>query len=53
MLLLDGRLHRSTLIIAKLYRLARNVAFVPKLMETVVEFQAVDVPKPTVLPFIS
>jgi hypothetical protein len=38
MLLLGGRLH-ATLIIAKLDRLARNVAFVSKLMEAVVEFE--------------
>ena len=33
-----------TLVIAKLDRLARNVAFVSKLMETKVEFVAVDMP---------
>lgn len=38
------RLHRATLIIAKLDRLARNVAFVSNLMEAGVEFQAVDFP---------
>lgn len=39
------RLHRATLIIAKLDRLARNVAFVSKLMEAGVEFVAVDFPQ--------
>ena len=34
----------ATLVIAKLDRLARNVAFVSKLMETKVEFVAVDMP---------
>lgn len=38
------RLHRATLIIAKLDRLARNVAFVSNLMESGVEFQACDFP---------
>lgn len=38
------RLHRATLIIAKLDRLARNVAFVSNLMEAGVEFEAVDFP---------
>lgn len=36
------RLHGATLIIAKLDRLARNVAFVSNLMESGVEFTAVD-----------
>lgn len=36
------RLHRATLIIAKLDRLARNVAFVSNLMEAGVEFEATD-----------
>jgi DNA invertase Pin-like site-specific DNA recombinase len=45
MLLLGGRLHRATLIIAKLDRLARNVAFVSNLVETGVEFEAVDFPQ--------
>ena len=36
------RLHGATLIIAKLDRLARNVAFVSNLMESSVEFTAVD-----------
>jgi DNA invertase Pin-like site-specific DNA recombinase len=35
------RLHRATLIIAKLDRLARNVAFVSNLMESGVDFEAV------------
>lgn len=38
------RLHKATLIIAKLDRLARNVAFVSALMEAGVEFVAVDFP---------
>lgn len=39
------RLHKAVLIIAKLDRLARNVAFVSNLMEAGVEFQAVDFPQ--------
>ncbi|MGE8128865.1 recombinase family protein [Methylobacterium sp. NPDC080182] len=39
------RLHGATLIIAKLDRLARNVAFVSTLMESGVEFTAVDFPQ--------
>lgn len=39
------RLHKATLIIAKLDRLARNVAFVSALMESGVEFTAVDFPQ--------
>jgi DNA invertase Pin-like site-specific DNA recombinase len=39
------RAHRATLIIAKLDRLARNVAFVSNLMESGVEFIAVDFPQ--------
>lgn len=39
------RLHGATLIIAKLDRLARNVAFVSSLMESGVEFVAVDFPQ--------
>lgn len=39
------RLHKATLIIAKLDRLARNVHFVSSLMESGVEFTAVDFPK--------
>ena len=39
------RLHDATLIIAKLDRLARNVAFVSNLMESRVEFVAVDFPQ--------
>jgi DNA invertase Pin-like site-specific DNA recombinase len=38
------RLHNATLIIAKLDRLARNVKFISNLMETSVEFVAVDMP---------
>ncbi|MBR1235193.1 recombinase family protein [Bradyrhizobium sp. AUGA SZCCT0182] len=39
------RLHRAILIIAKLDRLARNVAFVSALMEAGVEFSACDFPQ--------
>ncbi len=39
------RLHGATLIIAKLDRLARNVAFISALMESGVEFVAVDFPQ--------
>ena len=39
------RLHKAILIIAKLDRLARNVAFVSNLMEAGVEFEAVDFPQ--------
>jgi DNA invertase Pin-like site-specific DNA recombinase len=38
------RLHRATLIIAKLDRLARNVHFISGLMESKCEFVAVDMP---------
>ena len=38
------RLHKAILIIAKLDRLARNVAFVSNLMEAGVDFEAVDHP---------
>jgi len=38
------RLHRATLIIAKLDRLARNVHFISSLMEAGVDFVAVDFP---------
>ncbi|MEQ1853670.1 MAG: recombinase family protein [Chthoniobacteraceae bacterium] len=38
------RREKATLLIAKLDRLARNVAFVSALMETGVEFVAVDAP---------
>lgn len=38
------RVHQATLIIAKLDRLARNVAFVSHLMESGVDFVAVDFP---------
>ncbi len=40
-----ARLHGATLIIAKLDRLARNVAFISNLMESGVEFVAVDFPQ--------
>ena len=39
------RIHKATLIIAKLDRLARNVAFISNLMESGVEFTAVDFPQ--------
>src|SRR5215212_2109818 len=39
------RLHGATLVIAKLDRLARNVAFISNLMESGVEFRAVDFPQ--------
>src|SRR5580700_3661670 len=39
------RVHGATLIIAKLDRLARNVAFISNLMESGVEFVAVDLPQ--------
>lgn len=39
------RVHRATLLIAKLDRLARNVAFISNLMESGVEFTAVDFPQ--------
>ena len=39
------RLYLAKLIIAKLDRLARNVAFVSKLMESGVEFTACDFPQ--------
>lgn len=38
------RRHKAVLVIAKLDRLARNVAFVANLMESSVEFVAVDMP---------
>src|SRR5215210_3752654 len=40
-----SRLHGATLIIAKLDRLARNMAFISNLMESGVEFTAVDFPQ--------
>jgi DNA invertase Pin-like site-specific DNA recombinase len=39
------RLHKATLIIAKLDRLARNVAFVSNLLDSGVDFVAVDFPQ--------
>lgn len=39
------RTHRATLVVAKLDRLARNVAFVSALMESGVDFTAVDFPQ--------
>jgi DNA invertase Pin-like site-specific DNA recombinase len=44
------RLHKATLVIAKLDRLARNVAFVANLMESGVPFVAADMP--TATPFM-
>jgi hypothetical protein len=38
---------RATLVIAKLDRLARNIHFITGLMESGVDFVAVDMPKPT------
>src|SRR3954447_1970179 len=40
------RLYSATLVVAKLDRLARNVAFISKLMESGVDFVAVDFPRP-------
>lgn len=37
--------HKATLVIAKLDRLARNVAFIAKLMESGVDFVAADLPQ--------
>lgn len=39
------RLHRATLVIAKLDRLARNVAFIANLMDGAVDFIACDMPQ--------
>jgi DNA invertase Pin-like site-specific DNA recombinase len=39
------RVHKATLLVAKLDRLARNVAFISSLMESGVQFQAVDMPE--------
>lgn len=39
------RVHNATLVIAKIDRLARNVAFISNLMETGVDFVAVDLPE--------
>ncbi len=39
------RLHRATLVIAKLDRLARNVHFISGLLESEVDFVAVDMPE--------
>jgi DNA invertase Pin-like site-specific DNA recombinase len=39
------RVHKATLVIAKLDRLARNVAFVSNLMDAGVDFVAVDFPQ--------
>jgi DNA invertase Pin-like site-specific DNA recombinase len=40
----DCRIHRATLVIAKLDRLARSVAFISRLQETGADFVAVDLP---------
>jgi DNA invertase Pin-like site-specific DNA recombinase len=40
----DCRIHRATLVIAKLDRLARSVAFISRLQEEGVDFVAVDLP---------
>ncbi len=45
--LADCRARRAVLVIAKLDRLARNVHFVPGLMESGVEFVAADMPTVT------
>src|ERR1035438_9685306 len=39
------RIHGARLLVAKLDRLARNVAFISALMESGVEFEAVDLPQ--------
>jgi|SRR5579862_447816 len=39
------RIHRATLLVAKLDRLARNVAFISTLMESGAKFVAVDLPQ--------
>ena len=39
------RLHGATLLVAKLDRLARNVAFISALMESSIRFVAVDLPQ--------
>lgn len=39
------RIHRATLLVAKIDRLARNVAFISALMESGVKFRAVDMPE--------
>ena len=39
------RLYGATLVVAKLDRLARNVAFISKLMESGVDFMAADFPQ--------
>jgi len=38
------RRHKATLVIAKLYRLARNVAFIANLMDAGTDFVACDMP---------
>jgi DNA invertase Pin-like site-specific DNA recombinase len=41
------RRNKAKLVIAKLDRLARNVAFISSLMDSKIEFVAVDQPQPT------
>jgi DNA invertase Pin-like site-specific DNA recombinase len=43
------RIHGAKLLVAKLDRLARNVAFISRLMEAGVEFEAVDLPQANTL----
>src|SRR5208337_261278 len=43
------RIHNAQLLVAKLDRLARNVAFISKLMESGVKFVAVDMPEANTL----
>lgn len=43
--LANCRLHRATLVIAKLDRLARNVAFIANLMDSGIDFVACDMPQ--------
>ena len=45
--LADCRKRRAVLLIARLDRLARNVAFIANLMESGVDFVAVDMPQAT------
>src|SRR6202050_5187798 len=39
------RVHKATLVIAKLDRLARNVAFIARLLEAGIDFRACDIPE--------
>ena len=47
------RLYGATLVVAKLDRLARNVAFISKLMESGIDFVAVDFPQANRLTILS